>query len=73
MHCDLIVAWVQFARLLEIGERIIPAVLALIDSGPYHKRFSIIRQRATSDNQLVTCPVEITSAKVSVVVIASQF
>ena len=73
MHCDLIVAWVQFARLLEIGERIIPAILALIDPRPYHKRFSIIRQRATCDNQLVACPVEITSEDVSLVVIASQF
>jgi hypothetical protein len=73
MVCDPIVAWVEFVRLLEVGERSIPAVLALIDSGRDHDRFRIIRQRATSDNQLVTGPIEITSVKISVVVIASQF
>ena len=59
--CDLTVAWIQLARLLEIGERSVPAILAPINRRLDQKRFRIIRQLAANDRQLVTCPVEITS------------
>src|ERR687891_2261034 len=72
MDCDPNVAGVEFARLLEVGERSVPAVLALIDSGRQRNRVRIIRQRATSNNQLITGTVEITTVKVNEVVIASQ-
>jgi hypothetical protein len=42
-ECDLSVARVELLRLLEIGERIIPAVLAAINPGRDKKGFGIIR------------------------------
>src|SRR6476469_8989727 len=70
---NLAVAWIQLACLLEVGERSVPPVLALINPSPDHHRFRIIRQRAASDSQFLKCLVEITGVKVRVVVITSQF
>ena len=56
-ECDLTIAWIQLARLLEISERSVPAILAPADRRVDQKRFGIIWQHAANDRQLITCPV----------------
>src|SRR2546422_11488361 len=55
--CDLSVAWIQLARLLEISERSVPAILVPANHRVDQKGFGIIWRHAANDRQLITCPV----------------
>src|SRR5438477_10437911 len=72
MVCDLTIARVESGRLFNIGERFIPTILALINPGRDFDRLGIVRQRAPSDNQLVTYRIEVAAVNTDIIVIASQ-